>query len=312
MYAIAEFGSTSRSTSDKYSDRDLLVVCNKDKQSMLYERFSNKGFSVSVLNPEQLMYMKQRGSLFLQHLRAEAKILIDSDGRLARFLNSCELVPPSVTELRKCKGTIKFISSWSDSITLSAWKSDFLYCISRDLLIKTLATKGVVVFGLEDLEREVGLHYGVSKEEFENLRALRKIKAAYRSNNELPHEMVENANAWLITLRHTFDAPLIDASMESLESKVKHLKDRQFNSAYERLRSLEAVYLIARSNNLRHPDHDLLMKHILSPNRYGSSQNRKTSQINKYLCDVIDLLTTTPFQAKHFSLRFASLQMHTG
>lgn len=277
---------------------------------MMYERFNNKGFSVSILTPEQLIYMKRRGSLFLQHLKVEAKILIDSDGLLTRFLSSCELVPPSTAELSKCKDTIKFISSWPDSISLTAWKSDFLYCISRDLLIKTLATKGVLAFGLEDLEREAGLHYGISEEEFKSLHTLRKIKAAYRSNSELPHKMVATVNAWLITVKEAFDTAHIDTHKVSVEEKIKHLKNRQFNSPYERLRSLEAAYLIARSNNLWHTDHDLLMKHILSPNRYCSSQIRKTPHINKYLRDVIDLLATAHSPKKHFTLRFASLHQH--
>lgn len=85
MYAIAEFGSTSRCTADKYSDRDLLVVCKKEFQSILYGRYSNNGYSVSLLTPEQLYYMKKRGALFIQHLKIEAKILVDADGQLARF-----------------------------------------------------------------------------------------------------------------------------------------------------------------------------------------------------------------------------------
>ncbi len=311
MYAIAEFGSTSRSSSDKYSDRDLLVVCNKNKQSVLYGRYSLRGYSVSVLTPEQLIYMKRKGSLFIQHLKKEAKILIDSDGMLARFLSTCELVPPAASELTKCKNTIQFISSWSDSIQLSAWKSDFLYCVSRDLLIKTLATKGVVAFGLDDLEREACSYYGFTHQEFVNLRTLRQIKAAYRSNIKLPSQMIESAKAWLATLSQAFGVDNIDSNCKSVDSKLRQLKVRLFNSPYERLRSLEAVYLMARSNDLWHPDHDILMKHILNPNCYGSSQTCKISLISKYLFEVIDLLANNPIQVTHSSLRFTSLKMRT-
>ena len=37
--------------------------------------------------------------------------------------------------MRKCKDTVKFITSRSDSLQLSAWKSAFCYCIYRDLVI---------------------------------------------------------------------------------------------------------------------------------------------------------------------------------
>lgn len=293
MYAIAEFGSSCRNTSDILSDRDLLIVCQKGNHSSLYKRYSNYGYSVSVFTPEQLNHMKSQGSLFLQHLRNEANVLVDSNGNFAQFLSSCDLVPPSVGELKKCMATVSYIGSWPAPSPLVAWKADFLYCITRDLLIKKLAKLGIVAFGIEELESHSCAYLDISTVEFKNMFSLRRAKAAYRSKSVMPEDTWAAMNAWLDVITRAFGIATSNNQPINLQDakSIVRLKNRQFNSEYERLRSLEGLYLLARSKNLLHPRHDSLMKHIMSPNLYGSSQIRKRSQIIRFLNDAVDILT---------------------
>jgi len=310
MFAIAEFGSISRSTSDQFSDRDLLIICSNNSRSKLYASYSEKGYSVTLLYPSQLLHMQKQGSLFIQHLKKEANILIDSDCKLSRFLCSCELTPPSPREIERCTESVRFISGWNSSLELSAWKADFLFCISRDLLIKSLATKNIIAFGLESLEVAVARYFGITESDFHYLHILREAKAAYRSNRTIPANTIQAINIWLGVLGEAFSIEL-DSVNDSPElgEDFSALKSRKYNSPYERLRSLEGVYLIARANGLTHTDHDLIIKHITSPNLYGSSQVRKSHIIQNYLHDVVALLANNHIQPTHFPLRSASLQM---
>jgi len=148
MFALALFGSVSRKTDDLHSDRDLLIVCNSKLRYELHNKYCEQGYSVSTMTGKQLACMNENGSLFIQHLKSEAQIFFDRDGELHKFLSNCELVPPTSLELQRCKATLQFIASCPDTLSLSAWKADFLYCISRDYLIKEIAKTNKLAFGL--------------------------------------------------------------------------------------------------------------------------------------------------------------------
>lgn len=290
MFAVAEFGSTSRDSADKHSDRDLLVVCEASSRHRLYQRYSAEGFSVSALTPTQLKHMQRRGSLFVQHLKREARILIDVDSELKIWLGQCALVQPSDSELERCKATIEFIAAWPDDMRLTGWQADFLYCVSRDLLIKWLATKGVLAFGLEDLEPALR---GVRQDGFgclDNLSVLRRAKAAYRTSKPIPAGTSLAIRSWLAELAPAFSMDLPTVSADRPETLLASLQNKSFSSSYELLRSLEVAYVIARSHGLLHPQHADLMKHITSPNAYGSTQMRKSKVIEQFLSDILSLL----------------------
>src|SRR6185437_2751327 len=125
MFAIAEFGSFSRNTADDYSDRDLLVVCPGKNRYRLHKHYEKLGHNVTSLSKEQLTFMKNSGSLFLQHLKNEAIILIDSDGALRSFLDECDLMRPSESEMDRCESTLRFIAACPCNVELCAWKADF-------------------------------------------------------------------------------------------------------------------------------------------------------------------------------------------
>lgn len=155
MFVIAEFGSVYRKSNDSFSDKDLLIVCERKCVKYYYTKYTKKGYSVSVFTKNQLQLMRKKGSLFLQHLKIESNLLVDVDSKFEFFIKECDFVFPSDEELASCKQTLENLYTWPNDILSLAWKADFLYSSSRDFLIKLLAKNGIIAFGLESIIEEL-------------------------------------------------------------------------------------------------------------------------------------------------------------
>jgi len=297
MFSIIEFGSAVRGSNDKHSDRDLLIICNRGSHRLFRKRYEANGYSVSTLTPGQLIAMQRRGSLFVQHLKIESRILFDYQSCFQDWINSCQLVKPTNDEVNRCASSIGFLCSWPNDSRLDGWKADFLYCISRDFLIKNLAMRSRLVFGLEDIEYALQETKLFPNFDMRSLRRFREMKSAYRAGYALPNNGCESLNYHSNSLVEGLGLPQIKCEHYSVESFIMNLSARQFNSAYEELRSLEAAYLIARSNGMYHPAHLSLMKFIKSPNAYGSSQARNQKKLGEYMADVLDMLANKAMHA---------------
>jgi len=309
MFAVAEFGSRYRKTADSLSDKDLLVVCPERFRRKLYARYSDLGYSVTLLSKKQLERMQACGSLFIQHLKLESAIQIDAGSQLRTFLETCDLKEPNSEEIDKCKSTLKFISAWPKDPILSAWKSDFLFCASRDYLIKVLARKRQLAFGLEDIERRATRLFGMTAKEFADLYSLREGKAAYRGTAHISDELPVITIRWLNTLHRRFGIPLPRGWPLCVPIEYNALVTRVYSSTYERLRSLEAVYLVACHSGAFHPEHDRLMKHIVQPNLYRSCQHSRVKTLQKFLFEVTNLVSEGVIQHRHTPLRFSTLNL---
>ena len=290
MFAIAEFGSTVRGSNDANSDRDLLIVARRCSHLSLRWRYSARGYSVTTLTPKQLDAMQRRGSLFIHHLKRESRIVFDSEGCFRHWLAQCKVVAPTRQEVGRCEGTTGFFGRWPDDSRLTGWKADVLYCVSRDYLIKRLATSGHVVFGLDDIEHALQITAPLRGGDLDALKRLREAKAAYRAGQPLPDGTHDAIHAWVKDLTEWFGVHAVNSEGKSLDRYLLTLSDRTFLSDYERLRTLEAVYSIARAHGIYHPEHESLLEHIVSPNAYGSSQKRKASRIERYLNETLEPL----------------------
>ena len=294
MFAIAEFGSTTRYTQDNLSDRDLLVVCGKKSRRKIAEKYQEQGYSVTLLTPRQLEFMQKQGSLFIQHLKHESRIVVDTNSEFRSWLDRSPFIVPSKSEIHRCISTVEFIAIWPKDERLIGWKADFLYCVSRDLLIKWLAREGTLAFGLEELESALLAQKSSQFGNLANLRSLRESKFAYRSDQAIHN--------WLIEISRTFGLNLTTKRFATSEEVVSKLVTKSFSSPYELLRCVEAANHIMQSHGHVHPQHEKLMKHIRNPNAYGSSQIRKRRDIERYLKDIIQIMSTSQLQGTH---RFA-------
>lgn len=291
MFAIVEFGSVIRGSNDSISDRDLLIVSGRRVQFGLRQRYSELGYSVSALTPNQLKSMQRSGSLFVQHLKQESRILYDAGGEFQYWLTQCGVSYPTDCEIRRCAASIEFFSGWPNESHLLGWKADTLYCVSRDYLIKKLSKIGCFVFGLDDIECAIHLVAPLWKGNFEALKRLREAKAAYRAGKAPPEGTGESINAWVESIGEWFGVCENNPVQKGLDEQLRTLVGRSFDSDYERLRTLEAVYILAQARGVYHPEHDVLLKYIMSPNAYGASQKRRAKRIEGYLNETLGLLT---------------------
>lgn len=290
MFAIAEFGSSVRGSSDANSDLDLLIVARRSSHFSLRRRYTARGYSVTTLTPDQLKAMQRIGSLFIQHLKRESRIVFDAEGHFRYWLAQCNLVSPTRQEIDRCAATTEFFGGWPNDSRLTGWKADVLYCVSRDYLIKRLATSGHIVFGLDDIEHALQITASSWAGDIGALKRLREAKAAYRARRPLPDGTDDAIHAWVKDLAEWFDGHAVRLEWQSVDNYLLTLSGRSFVSDYERLRTLEAAYLIARARGIYHPEHESLLKCIVSPNAYGSSQKRKASRIERYLNETLDRL----------------------
>jgi hypothetical protein len=304
MYSIAKFGSGTRQEKDIYSDSDLLVVCPASHRKKLYKQYASQGFSVTLLSLSQLEYMQKKNSLFLQHLKRDAKIIVDDNSKLRSFLDSCGFTPPEDSEIKRCENTIQYIASLPNTLSTSAWKADFLYCISRDYLVKKLAKENILAFGFKDICRHSVETFSISENELIELSKLRKAKAAYRSSFDCDFDISSTNYKWLFSLGNTF---CINIEM-NCHLDFDLLMRRSFNSTYEKLRTLELLYLLARSSGYSHPDHKLVTNFICNPNLYGSSRKCSDAMISRYMLDIHSGIANKAMHWTASPLRFASLQ----
>lgn len=294
MFAIAEFGSICRSASDNMSDRDLLIVSPLAHRYELYEKYSHLGYSVTSLTEERLRRMRDKGSLFIQHLKHEARILTDESNRLRALLDSSYLIAPSAAELRRCEASLAFVSSWPEWDVLSGWKADFLFCVSRDYFIKRLAASGHLAFGLETIQRKAENFLGFTENSFSTFYRLREIKSTYRRGGPIPVDCRNVTTTWIKTLHSVLRVPAPNYKQFDVHS----IPTRVFNSSYERLRTLEACYLLVQSLGLVHVHDEDIVRHVTCPNLYSSCGVKKAGLINKYISELVSVLANAKWGGK--------------
>ncbi|MBW9399368.1 hypothetical protein FHC51_05950 [Leclercia sp. EC_58] len=294
MFAVAEFGSVCRNTNDLYSDNDILIICNKRYGKYYYDKYHSKGYSVSTFSEEQLYAMKSSGSLFLQHLKKESKILIDNNLDFTNFLKDCSLTKPSEKEIDNCKNTIQNLISWPNYPVFLGWKSDFLYGASRDFLIKFLAKNGIIAFGIDEIISELCSLLCLNIDQFSSLKLLRQFKSAYRTEIDLPTNIIirRTLESWAELLQNIFGFNFYSYRDEF------DIKDMVFSSNYERLRYLEIIYICLVNSGFKHAKHTEITNLILKPNLYQSLRCKKTKLIINYLEDLYPIFKRCSFEIR--------------
>lgn len=219
--------------------------------------------------------MRRSGSLFLQHLRYEARIIKDVDGRLSAFLACCELEAPTSVELERCRRAIGFAHCLMLGDAANLWKADYLFCLIRDYLIKRLAAGGVVAFGIPDIYEKARRLWQLDEGDLQTLLHLRKLKAAYRQGVACSINILEIFDA-AARLIHKID---FSTHAPGRPITIENLPCYRFESAYEQLRVFEAVYLLYRDAGYVHHDRDRIDKLIREPNMYGGATARRLTEV---------------------------------
>lgn len=269
MEALALFGSQISGDLDANSDRDLLVVCPQSEKRTQIRKFTDIGYSVAAYTPRQLICMRNRGSLFLQHLKFESKILFDPNKDFLNFLNSCVLVSPSDAEMNKCAKSILHALAVPRTDCLSLWLVDHLYVLSRDFLIKYFARKGIIVFNINQLASCMLDEFDVSENEVFSLSWLRRGKYIYRSGSTKFNFGGPFLQRWIDTILRVVNC--IEPKALPLSLYLNQGFSSGFESNYELLRYIESLRILFPGVGCDLPDDKHISKIIKNPNLYSST-----------------------------------------
>lgn len=91
--AVWLYGSVSRGDAYTSSDVDILVVGGGDLPSEVSERYCERRLSLSRYSWDELISMASYGSLFLHHMKVEARPLFESPGAEGRLRNLLTNLP---------------------------------------------------------------------------------------------------------------------------------------------------------------------------------------------------------------------------
>ena len=150
---FAIFGSTARGDSDTFSDRDMLIVSNDETDlRLLKSKYNSAGWSCTAYSWSRLQGAANQGSLFVQHLKQESKILSDPSNRLAHLLDQYS---PKGSYKHESAGTATLLGNLTQHMPQCSegpmWTVDVLSVGFRSLAVASLADNGIYAFSNADI-----------------------------------------------------------------------------------------------------------------------------------------------------------------
>ena len=277
---FAIFGSAARGDNDVYSDRDLLIV--SDDESALLEmksKYDSVGWSSTAYSWNRLQRAADQGSLFVQHLKQESKILSDPSDRLAHLLAQYST---KASYQHEWNGSASLLGNLMQHLprcdTGPMWTLDVLSVGFRSLAVASLADHGIYAFsnsGIIDGLIRIG---AVSKEDSPQLNVLRRYKSLYRQG--VIDKQIDWCKIfdWIRLVDKIFELDLSCKCAQTIEILELALEDQNTALAgtdwYIRCRRIESALLMLkpRSNQeraefLRH--RQKLFRIVKSPNSYA-------------------------------------------
>ncbi|MCE9677792.1 hypothetical protein LZP69_01120 [Shewanella sp. AS1] len=277
------FGSQVSGGSDQQSDKDLLVVCKPKYKIDAIEKYSDLGYSVSVYTLRQLENMRLQGSLFLQHLKNESRVLYDSNGVFAQFIAQCQFVSPSLEEMKRSTKSLVNALNCPVDYRISWWLADYLFVLSRDYFIKHFAKKGLVIFNVIQLSQAIEKEFKLKRAEAEVFLKLRKCKSIYRSGRFEGELVGKVLSAWYdILTKILAEKPVIRLTAKA------YLCGRaidNFESSYELLRYVESLRIMFPDVKCGTESEHHVMKMIRNPNHYSSTSAKGKQFLASYLAE---------------------------
>ena len=180
--ALAIFGSAARGDSDIFSDQDLLIV--SDNESTLREMKSSYeavGWSCTTYTWSRLQHAADQGSLFVQHLKQESRVLWDPSSRLAQILDQYST-----------NGSYKGVSDGASTLVGNLtqhlplcdvgpmWTMDVLFVAFRSLAVANLADNGIYAFSNSEIIDGLTIVGRIKNEDKQKMSDLRRFKSLYR------------------------------------------------------------------------------------------------------------------------------------
>jgi hypothetical protein len=179
--AIAPFGSAARGDSDSFSDRDILLLCRRTRDARAASlSLKARGWSPTLYTWNRLDRAAASGSLFVQHLKTEARVLRDSQGKLESALAKFEPNSSYEPERRSAAELLRLLDEIPDTPQGRLWAMDVLWVGFRSLAIARLANDGVYAFALTQIIEELVVRSILRRSDESAIRIIRRHKWSYR------------------------------------------------------------------------------------------------------------------------------------
>ena len=180
--AYALFGSAARGDFDVFSDLDLLIVSDDGPAlRAMKSRYNASGWSCTAYSWDRLQRAADQGSLFVQHLQQESKILSDPSDRLSHLLAQYS---PKGDYKQESDGAASLLGNLLQQLPKCdqgpMWTLDVLSVGFRSLAVAALADNGIYVFANSEIINgltKIGL---INRDEGYQLSRLRRFKSLYR------------------------------------------------------------------------------------------------------------------------------------
>lgn len=282
--SVCMFGSAARMARDEISDRDVLIVYrNFDDARSEIIRWKDKGWSVAPYSRDRFLAMSNLGSLFVQHIKQEGRLLEDPDDWLSECLSRfCAKKSYKNEELEALDllTPIERLSLEDRDISLLC---DIFYVFFRHYSINKLASRGKYVFEYNSLVEECASDARLPTRVGATLHKLRRWKHAHRCGNlDLPTE--DECYDVSVALSEV-------AGFERIGVVASDIPIRTLKTSYATLRECEA-YLVQNALNVAlngnvSPFIDSLWRMIRDPRAYSwyvrTLDTRTVSEMNDVL-----------------------------
>ena len=278
--ALAIFGSAARGDCDAFSDRDLLVVADDGPILRdMKKRYSSLGWSCTAYSWNRLQRASDDGSLFVQHLKQEARILWDPSERLADLL--VEYTPRDSYE-REFQGATSLLGDLlqhlPDCTSGPMWALDVLSVGFRSLAVTKLADNGIYAFANTDIVDGLARLGVVDRDGGHRLSWLRRYKSLYRRGPKAEHVSWSDTFDFVRLVDSAFALGLSSRSAQTVEVVELALSgratDRATHDWYSRCRRIESALLMLRPRHRKlrrefRTQHEKLFGIVQAPNSYA-------------------------------------------
>lgn len=242
--SICVFGSSARDSADELSDRDVLVVGTKIGHVRgVANKWRDNGWSVSIYSRKRFQSLADAGSLFVQHLRQEGKIVTDQADWLRNTLDAYrpkQCYKDDTLASYELARPIERIWQRNIKVGLAA---DLGYVFLRNFGIYKCAQDGVYLFDYFEILEELQAKLKFSDQCRNGLSLLRKGKHNYRSG------ITDFANEQ--SAKQVADLLMEVCTGLRLRSLTANAPIRNFTSSYAVLRDCEAALI---ANGLSHSE----------------------------------------------------------
>jgi len=265
-FSILKYGSSVRGDSDKYSDKDLLIVAESIIDfKKIEKKYLKQSWSISYYTYDKLQYLADNGFLFIKHLIKEGKIEYDTNNNLKKILDSFKETKNYIQEVKNTEEFFNFVHTIPRNDVSFSWLCDNVYVNFRNNLIYKSAINGNYTFSYLHLIDHLYDCKIISKNELEILTQLRVIKSCYRNNyNDIRPSY--NYIKELINIMNKLGIN-INLNFTSIDNLNEIYNLNEISNPYKKLRLIELQF-----KNLEIEDKEM-EKYIANPQFYANCKS---------------------------------------